>query len=888
MKPEPQMVRSDAHDAESAPDARADFVEDAPEQSFGGAVQDPTSSVGRERSRGDHEVHRVSSKGSFINGDVGQLINIICDRAERWGTSIDPDVATPAEAASDALIELATAEPLAEDAAVPPLELSLFDASKPWRLRPPQLPLDSADRGRWAAALRNEGLLLLISYDSALLVSAAQEIAAQLSDHYRTYLLSSHLGLEPGQTVTVNAFLPRQQEGPALIVADATEITPVFLDSVLATPASIQLFHQSLCDNERLLLVLTNDRALGWRDDPEGMRAQRGYLPCERVSFVRPRLMQQLGGNWQEAYEKLCRQREAGYWRRDEEGFFKEFTGYLNQGLLLTEIEKRRQMRLPPVAAEGAAGTLLSPQAPLENAVLFVATFFPNLSMRDFERLLLVLLGDRLQQASSTVFVLGPDGEGRGEEVTMSRTLREIWSETYPDIFLRCRLQMQSIESLADGASPRSIVDFTIPELRDELRSAFLGGHAPIFLPLFRLVRAARLPMAESQEVVSATFRLMVDTALANPGEFAGPGLGGLLPLPCSAASGAASEEVRESRLALRRYHPCLRAFLQRPQLRSRVIQFLQELLAARRFEELLDLAWTLRGVGEFKAFLWFKRLVDEGGEDAQRRVTARLRQGMRSGATSEVIQGVFRWLPQPGAASSGPAAAVAASFFVSLNEDQLFALRGRQPDVPAANPLLTAARIRGEDLEKYFVAWLFHPAAASCLRERVDEHFSRWIFSWLIPARLRPRVLAGRRTNGLLTASVERWAKAGGDAATNSEAPLDLLLFPALVLAGWAVELLGQEPQPVSTAAVYERLLTALAARCDAPRRLTLSILWSAVEESLLDLLVFVDELEWPAADLDVQAMKAIRTDMKNRRRCVKQLRMDLQTRCRGAATPR
>jgi hypothetical protein len=769
-------------------------------------------------------------------------------------------------------------------------ERRLLAASMQLPLDRPQIALEPGDLSCWASQLSKERLLLLISYDSSLLFSAAQGIAAELSGYHRYYQLDSLLGYRSREAVTVNPSLPRLDKDPAaVIVADATKEMPSFLDPWLQSPAEVKQIQQKLAANEQLLLVYTNDRILGWRDDPEGMQAQRDYVPSVRVPFVTPRIRQQCErhqrDDWQKLSEEVSDQRQTGQWPKADEEFYNEFIGYLGRDQLLQAIESRRHSRPQALAEKAAAQRLLSPATPLENAVLFVATFFPDLPMRDFERLLLLLLEDRCQSMKSAVFVVGPDGEGRGDEVIETRPMREIWNESYPEVLKRCQLQVQSREAMADLGPSTFVVDFTTPELRQELRGAFFGPHSPIFLALVRLARAVPRLFEESQEMVGAAVRLMVDTALANPGEFAGPGLGGLLPLlqsPASSGGAPNSSPPAEAELLLPRYYPCLRAFQQKPQLRGLVIQLLQELWTARRYGELVELAWRLRGVGEFNALPWFKRLFDEGDEPARIRARRKLRYGVRSGAAAEVIRSVFRWLPETGNAGGG-SAAVAKSFFLDTCEELLFA-RLRPRNKALANPLLAAAQVGGDALEQIAIAWLFHPATADLLRERAEEHFGKWVTSWLVPARLRQLVFGETPAERALLTVVRRWVDVPDDPVIPPDAPVDLLRFPALVLADWAVELLGQDPPPTPSSALYERLLAALVEQCNRRQCLALGVLWIAVEESLLDVLVFLEELDPHSADLDRKTVGVLRQDLQRRRRCVKRLRLDLQTRGRVA----
>lgn len=739
-------------------------------------------------------------------------------------------------------------------------ELGLLEASQPLPIRAPEFPHADVDLSRWAAELRERRMLLLVSYDPSSLYSAAQGIAS-LDTYHRLYLLSFEPGLQTHKMVPVNPFLPaRQGESPALVVAFATESTSAsFLDAVIKSPASVDLMRKSLHEGDRLLLVLTNDRTLGWSEDPQGLQAQRAHVPCVRIPFLGPRLRRDFPDSWEELYLEICRQREAGRWNQNEEIFFKEITTYLGQRLLLKEIEERRSGRpTETVAAE----RLLSPRIPLESSVLFVATFFPGLPTRDFERLLLSFLGDRVQSTKTSAFVLSPDGEGRTEEITESRPLREVWSETYPEVLQRCHLHTRKVEARPDGSSGAPVVDFAAPELREELRSAFLGLHAPIFLAHLRLVRAARLLFDDNPEVADAAVRLAVETASTFPQELFGPGLGGWLP---------------ESGVELPRCYPFLRALLQRPALRELANRFFQEVFSSRRYGDLIDLVWRLRDVADFDALFWFRRLCDEGQEEARLKVSGKLRQAVRSGNAAEVLQGVYRWLPEPGAPIASSSAAIALSFFIDVSEDLLFEAFRRRRSGSLAHPLLmAAARDGGENLAKLSILWLLHPAAAATLRNQAGRYFGMWVYFWLVPLALRSLVFEEDPPEDFLSELGNRWAEVESDPVAGGPQVLHALLLPAFVLADWAVELLREEA--ATDRALWDRVLSALVQECDLHQRNILEMLWVAVEESLLDLLVFMERSTLSGGD--DKERESLHQDLQIRMRCVRQLRLDVQTR--------
>jgi hypothetical protein len=486
--------------------------------------------------------------------------------------------------------------------------------------------------------------------------------------------------------------------------------------------------------------------------------------------------------------------------------------------------------------------------------------------MRDFQRLLLELLGVRQQATKTQAFLLSSEGEGRVEEITEERSLRSIWEETFPDVLERCYLTIEIAETFV-GQVRNAVVEFSPTELREEVRNSFFGSHYPLYLELFRQVKERQFLFDESPRVIDQTVELIVGMALSQPAELAGPGLGGLVQLD-----------------QIPRAYPLLRAFLQNAPLRDRVAQLLQEMLLAKRFNSLIELAWKLRDIGGFKGFVWLKRVLDEGTPEARQRAYWYLLQMVRAGGTAEILQEIFRWLPNCHSSNLAYSSMVAESFFIDLNAQLLFKAERWRKGWPPANPILAAAhRDPKNAIEQLAVRWLFHPSTAHVFKEELFEEMLGWgLSTWFIP---KPLLQEDVKCSAILLQVGPRWFNLRDDPTFSGfDDDFGLIFFPALVLADWAVELSGLASTATEARALYDRLLGALAEECSTSKRQVLSLLWSTIEESLLDILLFIEEIDPATPDFNQETISFLRQDLRLRRSCVRQLRLDLQSHRREA----
>ncbi|HEX5721101.1 MAG TPA: hypothetical protein VF179_33420 [Thermoanaerobaculia bacterium] len=747
----------------------------------------------------------------------------------------------------------------------------------------PAFPPNPEELHAWVESLRAKRVLLLCSPDLGVLDAAGEAVVAGFASLERRVLRMR----ERGQTALNCDALLRRRAGdpsPCLILVEATEAhSAPFLDSVVRSRSTLRAVCGSLSAAGRFLLVLTTDAILGWRDRLDDV--EREYVPRRSVPFLAPRLQRSFPSRWQDLAGEIARQRESGRWGTNEEGFYRQFLDSLAGGTLEREVERRRGTVVPgdlDAAKEAHASQLLESGAELDVCSLFLAAFFPGLPVSDFERVLVCLVDGLSEEIRKTEYLLTAEGVGIEKQVSTFKPLAEIWRERRSEILRRCHLRVQSAASSPGGRSvPRApAVEFALPYLFDDTRVSFLGEHFMIYLDLVGRIRAQGLVFDACPEVCEGAVRLVVDLAERVPSE---QRLRELL--------ATISRERRERPEVFEGLYQLVRALLQSTHLRSASDVIFRELLAAGFSTEVPRIATSLHGVGGFDSYSWLRRLLDEGNIEARTRTYLYLLHMLQRGGaeTADLLTRISAWLPDR---KASPAAGIsnsstgALSLLLDVAQVLLADPRPRTGVWPPGDPLLAALTGASDSqLEPVIVPWLLHPACTPLLKDHLPFHLLLWTVNWLIPPVLRP--VASQLIDDLQGTLEDRW----GPALDQAEREAGLwrvdtpwgAVFPSMVLADWAVQLLaaGDPEPPAEARQVFERILDQTVAVSGPFERRALAIFWSTLEESVLDVLLILNK--FAPGSLDSTALASVRQDLHRRACALRQLRSELSTRERS-----
>ncbi|MDX1997456.1 MAG: hypothetical protein SF066_07025, partial [Thermoanaerobaculia bacterium] len=274
---------------------------------------------------------------------------------------------------------------------------------------------------------------------------------------------------------------------------------------------------------------------------------------------------------------------------------FEAFLADLRRVSSLSRAEIREHLQ--PIDAED----ILREPSEVHRVAAFVGTFFPALSQREFERLVLLLLGGETTTVERTRQALGSDGSA----VTIHEEITERWADRWrrsaDTIFRDCHLSTSPSE---DGVWT---VSFSEPYLGEKLRRYFERS-----APWYFRAQCAKLQESGalfffdlSLAAVEGLVGLFVERALADPSDFGSPWLlemvhGLRIELAGEPSSESPEETLKwmleklaEAQLRahfLRRLAFLLREMLEREGLRPRVHEFLSSLIQSGEHSALLDL----------------------------------------------------------------------------------------------------------------------------------------------------------------------------------------------------------------------------------------------------------------------------------------------------------
>ena len=122
--------------------------------------------------------------------------------------------------------------------------------------------------------------------------------------------------------------------------------------------------------------------------------------------------------------------------------------------------------------------SLFKDNEPIENTVLYVATFFPKLSPQDFERVVSYLLEGRTIPVTIKSTVTTEQGEIREIENSEDKPVVEIWQESLynPEKYLgKCYLKSNTQEDASQ------VIDFYLPLNEEDRLKKYFQEQQPLF-----------------------------------------------------------------------------------------------------------------------------------------------------------------------------------------------------------------------------------------------------------------------------------------------------------------------------------------------------------------------------------------------------------------------
>lgn len=161
--------------------------------------------------------------------------------------------------------------------------------------------------------------------------------------------------------------------------------------------------------------------------------------------------------------------------------------------------------------------SIFSEETPIENAMLYAATFFPELCIKDFQSLVALLLQGQTVEVKSTKQASTDEKDDKTQKANktvVQRSLVEVWTESFckPDIFLeKCYLELKR-----DSYS--QYVDFVSPNLRDRLVE-FFENKQPFYVERM-LSSVENLVFAASDQIAEDVALILSEVMVYQPNRY--------------------------------------------------------------------------------------------------------------------------------------------------------------------------------------------------------------------------------------------------------------------------------------------------------------------------------------------------------------------------------
>ncbi|MDX6498698.1 MAG: hypothetical protein QOG23_1958 [Blastocatellia bacterium] len=489
--------------------------------------------------------------------------------------------------------------------------------------------LESSTITAYSGLLLQERILLLSCYDDDIALNAATALAYQIQGVKRELMTVDEEGQVNHNFRELIDWLAGRNAKDDLvaigtanvclwIATDNTEsdAPSAIIQSLLSNTGKIRGYKQRLTTHGLCLICVLPPRQI---QEYKSTKLKAPLLEW-KIDFLSP-LLEDHGD--ESLAGKIIQQRNEGKWKKDDGEFYKEIVECLRAKNLTTVIEIGRQAS--PVDAS-MASQLFNRADPLMDAVLYCATYFPNLSPQDFSYLVELYLGDTTEEVVKRPEPTATQDGTQPVSVVEATPLVLRWKRETDAILRHCKLASVRNEN------HRRVVDFQVDSLRAHLKEYIRDEHYFFYDFSFNLLRRRGLLFSPKKELAEGARQLLVEVALQYDAEEAAAWLyevidefeqlaeaAGLVQehsdlfqlLPDSSIKAARNYVGRGLSLVLNRLN-------REPKLQGVVRVFWQRLL---RFQQqwFLDLLRRMGSVMPPETLSWLKQLLDQGTREIRR-----------------------------------------------------------------------------------------------------------------------------------------------------------------------------------------------------------------------------------------------------------------------------
>jgi hypothetical protein len=655
-------------------------------------------------------------------------------------------------------------------------------------------------------ALKTEHLLFIICPDKQIARASAWSIVKRvdLADEQNRLLDFGRIARERSAP---DFFFLRKPADPKetdkelqqlIIVVDAIDTLPEaqeFLAKIVTkTPDDIT--HQLRC-NQISMICLADSENIQARlktTVEEQTYQEELRFPDWQVPFLRAVLKPHFEDGYLELEQKILSRRST--WDPSDKIFVARIRELVKTGSLLARLESPEPVTEPPVGE-----TVFRGDDPILDTVIYAATYFPGLTLREFQQIVTVLLADKTKTVTASVLKEKEDGSSERVEIEYEKPLIEIWRESMDQIKRQCLLVTMS------GPEATRTIDFRDHRMRARLKLHLIEEY-PFFIAsqTDRLLEAGLL-FDPSPQIGENMIELIAEVTATDSDYYVN---GWLVKIITDFEEGMNPANHRDIPLSpvfqtlagidlsqvdhhvYKRITNLIRTLLEKHGLTDAVDNLLEQLIHEKRYDSILKIVRRLRFARGFDEFYWLKQLFDRGHKVASSDNFAYLYKYLRSsgGRIYELLASLDSWLFRAGQIPQFPSTSGKEALrlmFVYCIESTA----GIGPDNygvwPSTHPLFTFKDIESARTNlKLLLRWLFHPwmksvfsdkGAVNGIDELIAELTSQWVFLLIGPlGRLSGSTQDGLPDSPPKAREVERIFAEQLVESTNSEQQSNLL----------------------------------------------------------------------------------------------------------------
>lgn len=577
--------------------------------------------------------------------------------------------------------------------------------------------------------LKNEHLLVIECAEPEIALSTAYSLvdALEITDRQHRLMYDIREKLEEDAEVGPDFFLPKRKpdkQKTAFVVRVFSQYGQALVSS-LANDYDVASLR--LIDHEVYLLFLVNPIFITERDDDYAAGSQ---VPNWKIACLYHLLKSKFPEQYLKFVSDIERQREAGRWDRDDTRLYYEIKSYINKNKLSEEIEFREKA-IPPPAPEA----VFKDEEYIEKTVVYVATYFPDITLLEFCELVEALLGDRKVLATIPKFTRQDDQTIVWSYTPSLRPVVEIWKD-HKDQFLWKQKRLRESISAKDMVTT---IDFTDHSLRASLRD-YLNNERKLYLKdQFDILQNNGFLFHPSNRVSDNMVRLTAEMAAAYPDEYNKDWLVAMIGNLREYAQAAPSAFEEHERLFFQylnrgpftraawgysRIAELVRQLVKVQQTRDTVNRAFSDLMRLKMYDAVLNLIMRLRLAPDFDGLYWLRQLFERGEAGIRVHAFNYLYDQVREADASiyDTLSRLETWLPGEDreAQKYSAAARIVLRLLIKYCLETIYRFK-QEPD-PAGYikyPLFVFAdQQTARDKLDRLVKWLLHPALGPALRD--------------------------------------------------------------------------------------------------------------------------------------------------------------------------